>query len=571
MEIDEEADEILEEGALPLVPPPPMPTLTSTPKFGKGYTIKCSLLSFCPDKALRNMINEGALRIHEIVVEAHHLLNIVLRVQYEEAFAAKVVPHQESFTEAHVMQFFYAVTDRRKKISNELRRICEDHYDPLVEKHKICLVDHKGLPLAETARRIAATIRTNIIRHFFRRQFKYLRAREGLDKKEARKLQDKINGEKQKDDSLPAGFLASKDNIAYYLACHPEEFLNPMYLMNKLLEEKKKKLFALLPLSRGFVPGAHLHLDTTALCTLVGSGNEHVQAYEAEHQKRVVMENAKKTTEEKKKRRKPGRDTSDAAMEEKDKLWNGLFDISKVAAPSRVQNNRIRFGHHITTDGVSVSAMIYAEGDAPEKKKKKKKKTARVGATPGVNWEFEGQDVVIIGVDPGKYNLVYMTTEEVDPKDKRKSGKSLRYTTAQRRHESGELPRKKELDAAKTEAIQNAQDELSSTNSRVTSVADFKKYLEKRYEVQSLLYKHYRESKHRLYRFLNWRGRRSSEDRFIQRVKKTFKDRKQRMSFKWCFIFFGPHVYLCCVIDRDVTLAWMDRSNDVHVSHDTAF
>lgn len=150
-----------------------------------------------------------------------------------------------------------------------------------------------------------------------------------------------------------------------------------------------------------------------------------------------------KDDKEQKKKRPPGRDTSDEAMMEKDILWDGLFHVSKVAAPSRVKNNRIRFGHHLTTDGVSVSAVVYHEGSAPKKKKKRKKKKQfqQVHASEGVDCreackyaDDDDDDVEVVGVDPGKHNLVFMSTEQANKSKKRKSGTSLRYTAAQGRH-----------------------------------------------------------------------------------------------------------------------------------------
>ena len=56
----------------------------------------------------------------------------------------------------------------------------------------------------------------------------------------------------------------------------------------------------------------------------------------------------------------------------KDAFWKSLFKINMVAKPGRIERNKIRFGHHITTDGISVSVTMYRAGSGKEKEKKTK-------------------------------------------------------------------------------------------------------------------------------------------------------------------------------------------------------
>jgi hypothetical protein len=173
--------------------------------------------------------------------------------------------------------------------------------------------------------------------------------REDLKKGDAYKRQQEINNQLGIDDSLPAKLEGS---VQEHLEKYPQDFLWPMYKMSKVLEEKKKKRVAILPLTTGFVPGACLQLDTQALVKLLGTTDPEVQAYLQANKERLA-------TRPKPKRQRLRRNTEEEAMKVKDKLWNSLFEVDKVAARGRVRNNLIRFGHHITTDGVSVSATLY--------------------------------------------------------------------------------------------------------------------------------------------------------------------------------------------------------------------
>src|SRR5688572_29766163 len=115
MKIDEVTEEILEQGVIPLVPPPvptPTPTPTPTPKLEKPYTVKCSLIKFCKDEALRKHLSDAALNMYELVVEVQQLMNLALRVRFEAAHKKGEVPHQEAINEKYVQKYFYAVTDQ---------------------------------------------------------------------------------------------------------------------------------------------------------------------------------------------------------------------------------------------------------------------------------------------------------------------------------------------------------------------------------------------------------------------------------------------------------------------------
>jgi hypothetical protein len=70
--------------------------------------------------------------------------------------------------------------------------------------------------------------------------------------------------------------------------------------------------------------------------------------------------------------------------------------------------------------------------------------------------------------------------------------------------------------------VKDAEDWLSHVDSRVSGVEAFKAYLKRRFEVEDYLKEFYGDRVYRLHRWWNWRDRRKSEDRFIQRAVKTF-------------------------------------------------
>ena len=373
--------------------------------------------------------------------------------------------------------------------------------------------------------------------HFADHQRRYIKLREGLDKwKDAEEAQRYFNdkaarnhvaGQPCGDDSLPATLV--ERTVGEDVQQHPERYLFVLWNMNKLFDWLGERMIAVLPLSTGFVPGASLHIDTQALEQLVGRSDPKAQPYFAAHDARLAADRVAG-----KKRAKPGRNSAVEALDEKDQLWRPFFDIDAVAPRSKVVRGTIRFGHHLTTDGISVSATVLHRGDEDEQKKKKARSKKSASMQPKkrmVNSADPNVDVShlvgidpskIVGVDPGKIELVHLTndTGEGDP-----AARTLRYTKQQRRHESGAARREAHQQRIRTPEVIEAEQLLANStyHSRSPSLEAFQIYLYHRFMVQNVLYMHYADNAvHRIFRWNNWRGRRSSEDRFVQKVVDTF-------------------------------------------------
>ena len=93
----------------------------------------------------------------------------------------------------------------------------------------------------------------------------------------------------------------------------------------------------------------------------------------------------------------------------------------------------------------------------------------------------------------------------------------------QRLEESGKPWRDAKLNKRKSKRVFELENQLSSHNSRTSSLAKFQAYLATRFKVQQELYQHYCYKSHRIARWHNWRDRRKSEDKFVQKVLNTFR------------------------------------------------
>ena len=392
--------------------------------------------------------------------------------------------------------------------------------------------------LEELANHIQAAVNTNIKMHFFSRQLKYLRSCFSLKKKEAVQRQKELNESRQgSEDELLTLPRVIERSVAWDLKVHPEKFLFPMWQMNQYFVMKGVHTFAVLPISKGFTPSASLSVDTFTLEGFINKKYPRAEEYfsaqkrrREEHRKKMEMEDKKKreqntqqeeeivpTKKKRKRGKKPGRDEDDISLAEKDLLWDSFFNIQHVLTKSQIAKKEVRFGHRFTTDGISVSISLLHIGKKEEKRKKKQKTSTRTSYPTADRTSLSAAKVV--GVDPGKCSIVHMTTA-TSPRTSKE--KTLEYTARQRRFESHSRERSDQLQKMKSISIQNLESELAQQNSRASSLEEFKSYLSTRFKVQQELYKHYSNMKYRIYRWWNWRDRRRSEDRFINRIGKVF-------------------------------------------------
>jgi hypothetical protein len=441
-------------------------------------------------------------------------------------------------------------------------------YEPLRRASGLPPLSRKGMPgnaLQEIATRIAASINTNIQRHFFRRQVAHIRLRSGCTKAEARAKAQEVNdaaptAQAVKDDSLPD---AIEGSVALTLMSYPERFLAAMWRMNRLREASGVSRFAVLPLATGFVPGGCLHLDTASFVALMTS--RHWSPLDRHGKprhdvtKRMVdaLRDARRTKKERIERerqegrscRAPGRRVDTAMLNEKAAVWEALFPRLRMLFHSP---QRRRFSGHVTTDGVSVSlGLVYppsggfaaqppvrkrgsepTTSTTPRKKARSKKARsmqADVDEDP-VLLALRQRQVIersVVGCDPGKHVLLHVTNEGTDGRRRQqrteKGRKTLRYTFAQRREESGAAARQRRLlRRPPPRAILAAQTSLSAFDSRATTLDAFKAYVSTSWTAWRICRAHYEKPHQRIARWQNWRGRRSSEDRFAQRVVDTF-------------------------------------------------
>jgi len=490
-------------------------------------TIKYSLRAICKEGDLMTRILENVSLVDRIITEGYHLLNLhILRLLGD----VRDIP---PLTAEYLLRFLHAVSFKTNKQGKktkpdsdieETRKLLVEH-----NNNKEELVCRDGLvePLRSAAVEMATAIKNNIQMHFFKIQYWFLRnLHPEKDKTELLAFQNLLN-ETRDVFGEGARCLPSKidKSVAYDLEADPFKFLVPMYHMNTYLESKGARTFSLLPMRRGFIPRS-IHITTDALFDWVCKDSK---AADYKRFKKDALSKAPAVSVGTGKATKRKRDSGEGmeksksrrkipeeeACQVKDLLWDQYLDFSRFQC-----GKKYRFAHHITTDGVSVS-VLFKRKKIPNVQKPRKKRQRKEAATLHSTADQHQSSLpdcnnrVVVGLDPGKHSILYMTSD--DTTHTLKPTNRLQYTNIQRKVECGG-----KVKIAKPREVGEAETVLSTTNSRSMSVEGYLKYIQARHQQQALLYKHYQTLDHRVIRWWKYRKRQQSESTLVGNIKEKF-------------------------------------------------
>ena len=179
-----------------------------------------------------------------------------------------------------------------------------------------------------------------------------------------------------------------KKNVYYDLECSPQNYIFPLIYMSLKLEEKEKKLFQFCPLRKTLIP-KYMTIDTKTLITMLFDTKKH------------------KTTQGK---------LLDNLNENKELIWNSLFNIEKIN--KLMKPNKYIFNHMFSTDGIGCS-LVFIRTDMKDKEiqqnnyKIDKKQDEYDYINELSNEELNHlKDYNKVAIDPGKNTIMFMTDEK---------------------------------------------------------------------------------------------------------------------------------------------------------------
>jgi hypothetical protein len=466
-------------------------------------TVKTSLKSILRDyETYQPLLNDIVLRCNSIVTEAYQFIRLYCLDKFRRN------EHIPTLDEKFILYCIKATgtrDNRGKKAENEelqkeLDAFYAKEFQPLLmhsEKHDLRNFTYL-LPYLAT--QMHTGLHNNLKEHFLTRFLRFINKtttilEEGLTKEEVKKerrlLKDALFAnetvperyakwaEEHRKHILPTSWQVS---LPYDVKVHPDKYLTHSFYMNSVLEAKGFKLFQPMSLRNNIVPH-YITIDTACLINLFAEKGI----------KGALLKQVK---------------------ENQSQVWNRIFNLD-----NRIfRQKNYHFNFTMQTDGVGVSLLFIHKS---YNGRKSCPNCVTDDSYPFYYIEdlhesqlesLKGRNMV--GADPGKYNLLYMTDGH---------GNKLRYTAFQRRTESMSKRNHRILLLEKQRnGVIEKETILSDQNSKTVDYEKFKAYLKSKNNLNHELHSFYEKE---LYRKMKWRQfvyTQKSEDRFLNKLGNTF-------------------------------------------------
>jgi len=284
-----------------------------------------------------------------------------------------------------------------------------------------------------------------------------------------------------------------KNNIVYDLMCSPMDYFPCMINMMKQVEKEEQTISNVFPMRSEVIP-KHIRLDTTTLVHLLMT---------------------------KKQGNKSDYLTKGNLKRKEDKIWEFFFRTER----KMFHKKYYEFHHMIETDGVSCSLLLLRKDLIGKKLPMMKKGLSTETYIDELTEYSQLQNKKIVAIDPGKCDLIYCVDDD------KKEANKFRYSQDQRRKETKkkkyskiQLELKKEKINGKT--IIEWETELSKLNRKSLNIQKFKGYIQKKSEINGVLFKFYETYIFRKLRLQSYRNTKKSEQKMINQFKKVFGNEK---------------------------------------------
>ena len=402
--------------------------------------------------------------------------------------------HYKPYTQPEQLDYEY--------MSNVLSYLCEDimtMYENNIQLHYVDYVERfvnvvwKKKMLVEKIRKIFPTKKEKETR------IRYL-------EKELRKIKnDLLNVEsdvdytthphyhkwitQQKKHILPDKEKFQKQSIYYDLKCKPMDYLPCMIAMMKRVENDEETISNVFPLRSSISPG-YIRLDTITLVYLL---------LRKEQGKKSDYNNQGNT------------------KKHEDKIWKFFFRTEKKV----FHKTDFSFHHMISTDGVGVSILFIRDDLVGKRLPNAKKGISKELYIDELNDYSALHNKKIIGIDPGKEDLIYC----VD--DASKDANVFRYSQNQRRKETKMKKYNNIILGMKTNKIQGKsvieyETELSLYNRKTLCIDKFKAYIAEKNRINHILFDFYSKYLFRKLKFGRHINIKRNEQKMMSNFRKTY-------------------------------------------------
>lgn len=288
-----------------------------------------------------------------------------------------------------------------------------------------------------------------------------------------------------------------KNNIVYDLMCSPFDYFPCMIAMMKQVETEDQTISNVFPMRSEIIP-KHIRLDTTTLVHLLMTKKQGIKS------EYLTKGNLKRN---------------------EDKIWEFFFRTERKMFSKKYYE----FHHMIETDGISCTLLLLRKDLIGKRLPMMKKGLSTETYIDELTDYTQLQNKKIIGIDPGKCDLIYCV--DADNKDANK----FRYSQDQRRKETKKKKYSKIQLEFKKEKIQSNgtsktiiewETELSKLNKKTLDITKFKEYIQKKSEINGLLFPFYEKYIFRKLRLQSYRNTKKSEQKMLNNFKRIFGSEK---------------------------------------------
>ncbi len=298
---------------------------------------------------------------------------------------------------------------------------------------------------------------------------------------------------KQKQFITPNKSTYKKNNIVYDLMCSPFDYFPCMIMMMNQVEKEEQTISNVFPMRSEIIP-KHIRLDTTTLVHLLMTKKQGIKS------EYLTKGNLKRN---------------------ENKIWEFFFRTER----KMFHKKYYEFHHMIETDGISCTLLLLRKDLIGKRLPMMKKGLSCETYIDELPDYMQLQNKKIVGVDPGLCDLIYCV--DADNKEANK----FRYSQDQRRKETKkkkyskiQLELKKENINGKT--IIEWETELSKLNRKSLNITKFKEYIQKKSEINGLLFAFYEKYIFRKLRLQSYRNTKKSEQKMINNFKRIFGNEK---------------------------------------------
>jgi len=293
----------------------------------------------------------------------------------------------------------------------------------------------------------------------------------------------------QKQHILPPKTKYEKNSVMYDLKCKTMDYLPCMIYMMKQVENDDESVNNVFPLRSEITP-KYIRLDTTTLVNLL---------LRKEHGTKGFFK------------------TKGELKKNEDKIWKFFFRTER----KMFHKTGFSFHHMVSTDGIGLSILFLRDDLVGKKLPMMKKGISKELYIDELDNYSILQDKKIIGIDPGKSDLIYC----VD--DASKDANVFRYSQDQRRKETKMKKYNNIILGMKTNKIEGKtiieyETDLSHFNRKSLQITKFKEYLQEKNRINHILFRFYRKELFRKLKFGKYINIKRNEQKMISDFKNTY-------------------------------------------------